>query len=283
MNQNNIPFVFFGTPTFATTILDELSSQGFLPSCIVTTPDKPQGRTLQLTPSPVKVWALSHNIKILQPETITDEIIEALRKESPLVGIVAAYGKILPVPLLDLFPKGILNVHPSLLPKYRGSSPVEAAIVAGDPTTGVSIMLLDSRMDHGPILAQEELAITPHSKAPELETLLAYRGGALLAKMLTLWIHDECSATPQDDTHATYTKKITKLQGDISTISNEESKYRHFCAYYGWPGSYFIHPKAGRVKITDAELTNGVFIIKKVIPEGKREMSYDDFQKGYLN
>lgn len=283
MPQNNIPFIFFGTPTFATVILDELQAKGFLPSCIITTPDKPQGRTLQLTPSPVKVWALSHNIKVLQPETITDEVIEAIKKESPLVGIVAAYGKILPEPLLDLFPKGILNVHPSLLPKYRGSSPVEAALIAGDTTTGVSIMLLDSRMDHGPILAQEEVAIKPNSKAPELETVLAHHGGVLLAKMLALWIHNECSATPQDDTRATYTKKISKHNGDISTIHNEEAKYRHFCAYYGWPGSYFIHPKAGRVKITDAEMVNGVFIIKKVIPEGKREMSYDAFQKGYAN
>ena len=274
-------FAFFGTPKFAVHILEELSAGGFLPTLIITAIDTRQGRGLVLTPSPVKVWAEQHGIPCLQPEKIDSIFIKRLETYDLELGIVAAYGKILPKELLQLFPKGVLNVHPSLLPKYRGSSPIEGALLTGDSETGVSIMLLDEEMDHGPILSQEKFVVPSKMNSPELEEILAHIGGVLLVKILGAWLAHTLREQPQDHSQATYTKKIKKSDGEITAGLSDEEKSRRFRAYYGWPGSYFMHPKAGRVKITDADMENGVFIIKKVIPEGKKEIAYEEFERNY--
>ncbi|GMQ94938.1 MAG: methionyl-tRNA formyltransferase [Patescibacteria group bacterium] len=269
--QHNI--VFFGTPQFAVYVLEELENIGLVPSLVVTAPDRPAGRKLTLTPPPVKVWAEKHSIPVLQPEKLDDEFRYKLQVASYKLFIVAAYGKILPKEILDIPEHGTLNVHPSLLPKYRGPSPIESAILSGDEETGIAIMLVDEEMDHGPILESRTLTIGDQNKE-ELGEKLFRLGGQLLADIIPKLIDGEIKATPQDHALATYTKKIVKGDGLIDLSDDPKTNWRKFRAYRGWPGTYFFTENGARVKITDAEFKDGEFIIKKVIPEGKKEVVY---------
>ena len=151
-------FVFFGTPRFAVIVLDELKAAGLVPSLIVTAPDKPAGRGMRLTPPPVKIWAQENKVTYMQPERLSDATYH-LKPNTYALGVLAAYGKIIPRSLVEALPRGILNVHPSLLPKYRGSSPIQSQILADDRDVGVSIMLLDEKMDHGPIVTNTRYKI----------------------------------------------------------------------------------------------------------------------------
>src|SRR5574338_358177 len=146
--KNN--FVFFGTPQYAVETLKVLFENGFVPSLVICSPDARVGRKQILTEPPVKVFAQEHGIPVFQPNKIDDEAVQKILQSAPEYAVVAAYGKILPNKLLDAVPKGFLNVHPSLLPKYRGPAPLEAPILNGDDETGISIMLLDALVDHGP-------------------------------------------------------------------------------------------------------------------------------------
>lgn len=280
--MTNPSFVFFGTPQFAVTILEELKVHGLLPRLIVTAPDKPQGRHLTLTPPPVKVWAENQQIPFLQPEKIGPSFLTELQGEDYLF-IVAAYGKILSRSLLDKPKHGVLNVHPSLLPLYRGSSPIEAPILRGDAETGVSIMLLDEEMDHGPILEARSQRLEASTTGPELEDMLAHVGGKLLAETIPQYITGTIVAKAQDHTKATYTKKVIKEDGALQEADSNETKWRKYRAYKGWPGTYFFVPhgnKTIRVKIADAVYENDIFSPVRVIPEGKKEMSYEEFLRG---
>ncbi len=180
-----IPFIFFGTPQLSAEILEHLKQEGFSPSLIVTNPDKPQGRKMIVTPPPVKLWALQNNIPLLQPENLSDPFfIYKLKTTNYQLFIVVAYGKIIPKEILAIPRKGALNIHYSLLPKYRGASPIETTILKDDRETGVSILLLDEKMDHGPIIAQRGLEITRLREAsggqanhPPATTTLACRAG----------------------------------------------------------------------------------------------------------
>lgn len=281
---NPLRFVFFGTPKFAEIILDELEVKGHIPTLIVTAPDKPKGRKLLLTPSEVKVWGNSRGVPVITPASLKGgDALEVLTAHQYDLFIVAAYGKIIPQNILDIPTHGVLNVHPSLLPKYRGSSPIESAILSGDTGTGVSIMELDAEMDHGPIVAQEEYSgdVWP-PKGTELTDSLAHMGGALLAECIPDWITRHHS-TPQAHDKATYTKKITKEDGLINLSDDPLVNYRKIRAYDEWPGAYFFikrNDKQIRVKISEAELTEHNLTITRVVPEGKREMSYTDFLRG---
>src|SRR3989338_2833232 len=158
-HMSSVNFAFFGTPEPAVEILDALKLRDLLPSLIVTNPDKPQGRKMALTPPPVKVWAQKNGIKFLQPEKLDSVFNQQLTTYNPQLFIVVAYGAILPRALLDIPKRGSLNVHYSLLPKYRGASPVESQILADDKDVGVSILLLDEKMDHGPIVAERKVTV----------------------------------------------------------------------------------------------------------------------------
>lgn len=272
-------FVFFGTPEFAVTILDQLTQAGHIPALVVTAPDKPQGRKLIVTPPPVKVWAEKNSIPVLQPEKLDADFIAKLTEINADLFIVAAYGKILKKEVIDMPKYGTLNVHPSLLPKYRGSSPIESAILNGDTETGVSIMLLDELMDHGPVLAQEIVALTNETLAPELEHKLAALGGTILGDIIPDWISGAIEASPQNDAEATFTKKIKKVDGLIDPAGDPITNDRKFRAYQGWPRTYFMH-EGKRVVTTKAKLQDGKFIIENVISEGKKEMPYEDFLRG---
>jgi len=274
--NNNPKIIFFGTPQFSVYVLDELKKGGLTPSLIVTAPDKPKGRKLVLTPPHVKVWAEENNVSVLQPAKLDEEFIRKLGAESCQLAIVAAYGKILPQSVLDIPEHGFLNVHPSLLPKFRGASPIESAILSNEETTGTTIMVVDAEMDHGPILAQEELkSPTLSYEFSELEKELAIIGGKLLVDIIPKWISGEMKGTEQNHEEATFTKKITKEDGLIDLNGNPDENYKKFKAFSEWPRTYFFTEKKTRVIIQEAELEDGKFVIKRVIPEGKKEMGYD--------
>lgn len=281
MNTNTARFVFFGTPAIAVTALEILHEHNLIPSCIVTAPDKPAGRGMHMTAPAVKVWADEHHIPTLQPETLNDpQCIEELSKQSADVFVVVAYGKLIPRTVLDIPKKGVLNMHPSLLPHHRGPSPIEAQIQADDPDdVGVSIMLLDEKMDHGPLLTQTKVELHEWPiKASELIEILAYEGGMLLAQTLPLWVSGEIEPTAQDHTAATYCEKIQK-QDAILDLENGDpyQNYLKICAYDIWPRAFFFTKKNKRVIVTEASYTDGLLTITRVIPEGKKEMSYTDF------
>lgn len=292
MKTSDIRFTFFGTSPFSVYVLDALQEKGFLPTHIVTTPDKPQGRDLIQTPPPVKLWAIKHNIPYIQPETLRDgadktptpELMQTLLDFKSDVFIVASYGHIIPQVLLDIPTHHTLNVHPSLLPKLRGASPLQSAILYED-ITGVSIMRLDDKMDHGPLVAQETLEIPPSTlRYTELEKTLGVRGGHLLARILPDWVAGRIPETPQNHLEATYTTKFEKADGEIDIHADPYTVLRKIRAFEMWPGTYFFTEKKGkriRVIIKDAERgDDGALTITRVIPEGKKEMSYLDFLKG---
>lgn len=282
----NKKFIFFGTPELSVHTLVALQSHGMTPSVIITAPDIPQGRGLKLTPSPVKIWGLEHNIPVHTPAKLrTDAMIHALCADYEFA-ILAAYGKIIPKSILDCFPKGILNVHPSMLPLYRGPSPLESQILSDEKVFGVTIIKLDSVCDHGPIIAQREL---PFESTPS-RILLGIQGfsegGNMLAQYLGPYLAGILPPLEQVHTDATFTHKIEKKDGEILSTDSERIKYLKFLAYKPWPGTFFFFQHTDRtirLKITEAIFENDTFTIIKVIPEGKKEMPYGDFLRGIEN
>ncbi|HYF10533.1 MAG TPA: methionyl-tRNA formyltransferase [Candidatus Paceibacterota bacterium] len=279
--RSNYSFVFFGTPELSVRVLEELSRVGLVPELIVTSPDAPQGRRLVLTPPPAKRWAEAHSIPLIQPKTLkTDEGLEELLKKQYDFFVVAAYGKIIPQRLIDLPKKGVLNVHPSLLPKFRGASPIRSQILADDRDTGVSIMLIDAEMDHGPILSQIRVPVSPWPPgALELEDTIARAGGAELARVIPLWMNGEIQPAEQNHAEATFTKKIEKEDGLLDLSVDGYQNFLKIKAYEGWPGTYFFL-NGKRVIIKDATYENGALRLTRVLPEGGKEMPYEEFLRG---
>ena len=296
--MNKLNFVFWGTPEVASETLEILKENGYLPSLIVTSPDRPQGRKMLIAPPPAKIWAIENNIPYIQPESLNQkEIWNVLRtlgrsdgdgqrkfsaenfsgeQNVPDFFLVVAYGKIIPEDILNMPKLGSINAHYSLLPKYRGASPVESAILNGDTKTGVTIQKMEYKMDSGPIIATEETEIAPDEKAPDLRQRLTEIGGKLLLKTLPEFINGKTLEIKQDENEATFCKKIKKGDGLIDLNDEAIKNYNKFRAYAHWPRTFFF--KDGkRVIITNAVLENGKFVIKKVLPEGKKEISWEDF------
>ncbi|MEA1929290.1 MAG: methionyl-tRNA formyltransferase [Patescibacteria group bacterium] len=289
-----INFAFFGTDEFAVIILDELKKGGMVPTTIISVPDKPKGRKLILTPPPVKVWAEKNKVNLAQPISLKasgPEIVKhsVFNNRRPELFVVASYGKIIPQGILEIPTRGTLNVHPSLLPKYRGPSPIQTAILNGDQETGVTIMLLDEEVDHGAIVAQESFQITSDKLQENTDTYLELRdklaqiGGALLTKTIPDWVSGKIEAKEQDHDAATFTKIIEKENGKITLedIENKpEETYRKFLAYILWPGLYFFDQQGKRIKITAASFQNAKLTIEKIIPEDKSEMTWKAYKLG---
>jgi methionyl-tRNA formyltransferase len=277
------PFVFFGTSRFSVILLDELKKHfNIVPSLVVTAPDRPVGRKQIITPPPIKVWADAHGIATLQPEKLKNP--DFLEKISPFsLFIVASYGKIIPKVVLDIPKLGTLNVHPSLLPLYRGASPLQSQIRNNESHVGTTIMAMDEQMDHGGIIAQKELSFAPGEfPAPyaEVEATLAIESATLLANVLPAWISGTATVTEQDHTSATFTKIIEKADGELSLSDDPFKNYCTYLAFSEWPKTFFFFEKDQkkmRAVIADASFENGAFVIKKVIPEGRKEMTYQDF------
>ena len=256
MNSSNHT-VFFGTPQFAVTILEKLIASPFIPSLVVTAPDKPVGRKQKLTPPPVKILAEKHGIPVVQPEKLDEEFIRTLQLITYNLFIVAAYGKIIPKSVLEIPEHGSINVHPSLLPKLRGASPIQGAILGGLTETGVTIMLMDEKMDHGPILANIKHDITnPKITAEKLAKELADTGAELLIETLPRYLVGEVTPEEQNHTQATYTKLITKEDGHINWEISAGEIERRIRAYTPWPGAY-AYWNDKRVKFLEAEIIGG--------------------------
>lgn len=279
-----IRFTFFGSSRFSVIVLNELDKLGLVPACIITTPDKPQGRKLVMTQNVVKVWAMKKGIKVYDPTKIDGDFTENLIKENCEVSIVASYGKILPKSIIEIPAHKTLNIHPSLLPKYRGATPLQSAILEDTKNTGVTIMRIDENMDSGPIVAQKKVSIDEWPTYEEFEMTMARTGANLLAEILSDWVNGKIAEQKQDDSLATYTKKTTKEDGLIDLNADPYLNFRKIQAYHEWPVGYFFVEHSGkniRVKITSASFQDGKIIIEKVIPEGGKEMTYKDFQSGY--
>ena len=241
-----------GTPAPVAPLLHRLHGMpGVQVVSAVTAPDRPRGRGRQPEPPPVKLAAEALDIPVLQPANLRQEGIQAdLATLSPDVIMVAAYGRFLPAAILDLPPHGCLNLHPSLLPRHRGPSPVATAILEGDDTTGVSLMLLDEGMDTGPVIAIADLPLTGSETTGELTATLFEMGGALLQENLQPWINGLLRATPQDETTATITRKLERVDGLVHWWEPAETIARKCRAFDPWPGLY-THWQGKSLKLAD--------------------------------
>lgn len=271
-NQNH-KFVFFGTPNVASETLATLIANNFIPAVVVTSPDAPRGRGLVLTPSETKTLALAHNIPVLTPEKLDAEAIVAIQSYGCDYALVVAYGKIFPEVLINAFPKGVLNIHYSLLPKYRGATPLESALLAGEIETGVTIQKMTKEIDAGDILAQEKTVIAPDETARELRPRLISMGAELLVKTLSSFLEGTITPVVQDASLATRAYKIKKEDGLLNLNVTAEENWKKYRAYADSIGTYFFEDNK-RIKITSAEFAKGEFRVLRVIPEGKHEMAY---------
>lgn len=288
-NLTDLNIIFWGTSRFSVIVLDEMAREEVLPALIVTAPARPKGRHLELAPSEVKIWADAHDIPTVEPTKLDVEFSNRLSSADCKLFIVASYGKIIPKAILDMPKYGTLNVHPSLLPKFRGASPLQSAILEDIPIgstheTGVTILQIDEEVDHGPIVAQEKTTIENWPpKESELEETLGILGGKLLVKTIPDWILGNVIPHTQNHAQATYTQKMTKASGLINLTDDPKLSYRKIRAFNVWPRAYFTTERNGReirVIVTDAKIENGKLVLIRVIPEGKREMNYEEFLRG---
>ena len=280
-------FIFFGTPDIAAIALQTLIDLGYSPELVITAPDKERGRGLQLTPTPVKKVALEHHLAIETPDRLTKEYREYLMEKGPWdFFVVAAYGKILHAELLAIPQYGTLNIHPSLLPKYRGPAPLEYVLLSNDTETGVTIMLLDELVDHGPIVLQKAFPLPPEETITTLSEKSAHLGAALLAEAMEGL--KSGALVPQEQHHefVTFTKKIQKEDGLVTLTEDPWELWKKYRAFKERPGIYFYTQKGAisiRVKIKTAIWQDGVFIIETVIPENGKIIEYREFQKQFPN
>lgn len=309
--------VFFGTSEFAVSILEKMVEANMRPRLVITTPDSPIGRKQILSPPPVKVKAQKLGLKIIQPKTLKDpEVLNAILATKGDIGVLAAYGKIIPRLLIDVFPKGILNAHPSLLPRWRGPTPVQATILAGDEKAGTTILLMDEKVDHGPILAKRELElINDGTKISNIDYVtlhdkLARLSAELMIKTLPRWFNGEVSPVPQDHSQATFCKKFTREDAKIDWSKSAVEIERMVRALNPEPGTWaefgaqglqvkvlkilaaiaFQHSQEfcdidkGEICVWDSKPVvkcgEGALVLERVQPEGGKPMPGADWLRG---
>ncbi len=293
--------VFMGSPEFAVPSLEKLVER-FNVVGVVTQPDRPSGRGRTLTPPPVKNTAEQFEIPLLQPERLkTDDEIAAIRKWNPDLIVVAAFGQILRKNLLDLPPRGCINVHASLLPRWRGAAPIQAAILHGDHETGVAIMKMDAGIDTGQILTRRAMEILPDDTSETLSIRLAEAGAELLGDTLPGYLSGEIEPAMQDEALATYAKMIKKEEGQLDFSESSQKLARRVRAFNPWPGTYTkwkgsvlkIHQVRylesedavpGKHKIIDGYpaigTMDGWLVLEILQPGGKKKMSGEAFLRG---
>jgi len=299
--------IFFGTPEFSVPSLEALINNGYQVVAVYTQPDKRAGRGRQIISSPVKQLALPQGLDVVQIEKFkVAGTVEKLAALAPELIVVAAFGLLLPPEVLNLPKLGCLNVHPSLLPRHRGASPVAAAVLQGDEKTGVTIMLLDAGMDTGPILNQREVPISNEDTTGSLGVKLAKVGAQLLMETLPLWIEGRIKPRLQDDNKASYSRMIKKEDGEIDWRLSAQELWRRVRAFDPWPGCYArwrdkrlklikVLPlygeksnEPGRViavvppalVTVGVETGDGVLGLVSIQLEGKRELSAEEFVRG---
>ncbi|MDP3879678.1 MAG: methionyl-tRNA formyltransferase [Dehalococcoidales bacterium] len=299
--------IFMGTPEFAVPSLERLILDQYQVVSVYTQPDRAAGRGRSLVSSPVKRAALERNLPVLQPVNFKDKAaVSQLAELQPDVLVVAAFGQILPQAVLDVPAHGCINIHPSLLPEFRGASPVAAAILAGKEFTGVSIMLLDRGMDTGPVLTRAQIPISASDTTGSLAGKLSRVAAGLLLEVLPRWVKGEITPQPQDEAAATYTRVLTKGEGEIDWQLPAGVIWRRVRAFHPWPGCYtrwlgkqfrIIEAvplagegagKAGEVIALNDEggavlgigTGEGILGVLRVQMEGKRVMSAAEFLRG---
>ena len=295
--------VFMGTPDFAVPVLKALIGRYEIVG-VVTQPDRRAKRGRKVKVPPVKVVALAYDLPVLQPPHLRQpDVVAKLIALAPEAIVVAAYGQILPPEVLAIPPRGCLNVHASLLPRYRGAAPVAAAILAGEQETGVTIMLMDEGMDTGPILSQATCSISSQDTRESLSARLAQLGANLLIDTLPRWLAGEIEPRPQDHSQATYSRIIAKEDGLIDWSQSAVEIWRRCRAYHPWPGTY-TYWRGKLLKVLRAEALphwsgegepgqvialheglavatgEGALLLSEVQLAGKRAMNIEDFARG---
>ncbi len=310
-----IKLVFFGTPEFALPSLFALAGiPEYAVVMVVTQPDRPQGRSLAMRASPIASTAEDLRLPLLKAGRLiqNNTCRERMHTLKPDIGVVVAYGEIIPPEILEIPKYGIVNIHPSLLPRYRGASPIQTAILNGDHETGVTLMRLDKDLDHGPVVWQTSTAIEPHDTAHSLAVRLATLGAEVLVEALMPYIQGMLVPRAQDHGAATFTKLIKKEDGKIDWNSPGVVIERMVRAYDSWPGSWTTYVHKGKIiklKILEARMVRAVetqeeiispgslvggqlqcgvrcgdgsmLVLERVQPEGKRVMSGKEFLNGY--
>ena len=292
-----------GTPDFSVPALEQLISSEHRVSAVYAQPDKPAGRGRATSVPPVKRVAQEHGIDVYQVISFKEAgAVESLAGLNPDVIVVAAYGLILPPEVLAIPPYGCINIHPSLLSRHRGPTPIPAAILAGDDWTGVSIMLMDEGVDSGPVLTQRRVEIAPQDTTGTLTEKLAHVGADLLMETLPRWLSKSIAPQPQREEDATCTELISKSDGEIDWQLPAYQIWRRVRAYNPWPGCYTTW-RGKRIRVNDAlpmpgdrgepgrvlsldegevavQTGEGILMLLTVQMEGKKQMCADEFLRG---
>ena len=302
-----LPLIFLGSSQFSVFVLKEFLKR-YRPLLIVTLKAKPAGRGLKLQLNPVYNFCLKEKLNVIEFED-WEKFKKDLEILKPLAGVIAGFSKIIPKEIIDLFPKGILNIHPSLLPKYRGPNPIREVILNNEKETGVTLFLIDELIDHGPIIHQKVLPLLCKENYQELEAKLGKLGGEILNERIESYLEGKEILVPQNESLATYTKKITKEDGLLNLDDDYESWDRKIRALNPWPGTYLkINDKILKIfsieKIKEGDLPKEIFktkvgefftfknelgirlkdafiFLKEVQLEGRKKMSGKEFLNGF--
>lgn len=307
-NPIRLRTVFMGTSSFSHLILEKLLEAGYNIVSVYTQPDKKTGRKQELSESSVKILAETKKLPVKQIARFDEEAILDLESQKPDLIIVVAYGKILPEKVLDIPGFGAINIHASLLPKFRGPSPVQNAILNGDKELGTTIMLMDEGIDSGDILAQDKLTIREETLLPEAMEKLAELSSRLLLKTLPLWVERKITPKKQDASQATFCQLIERSDGHIIWSDGATEIFNRYRAFFPWPGIFsFWETEEGRLRIKMEKVSpspispeefkegqvfetegnilvktgQGSLILHRVQPEGKRSMEISEFMNGY--
>ncbi len=310
---SKLHLAYFGTGSFAVPPLEALLEAGVKPIAVVTSPDTKVGREQNLAPSPIKSIAVSRDLPLLQPVKLDEEFLGTFKKLKPDIVVLADYGKILPQKLLDMPKHGFLNLHPSLLPKYRGASPVENAILNGDKETGVTLMVIDALLDHGPVVARCKTKIKDADTTEVLQERLSHESAQLLLKTLPRYLAGKIVPKEQSHEEASFTRLLDREDGQMFFGDGAEVLERKIRAFAPWPGAYAIWKVAEeekRLKIIKATVdlssaetstsneapygtvvrhepelgivtSKGILVVHQLQLEGKKAMSAKEFLNGY--
>lgn len=310
-NAIKLRTIFMGTSAFAETILNSLIQAEYNVVSVYTQPDKKAGSDKQVQKTPVKITAEKNNIPVFEPDKLDENVIQKIREQKPDLIVVAAYGKILPNAILEIPGFGAINVHASLLPKYRGPSPIQNALLSGETETGTTIMLMGEGIDTGDILSQRKTQINKDETAFELSKKLSQLSSDLLLETIPLWVERKIKPQKQDDSQASLCQLIERADGKIFWAEEAESIYNKFRAFYPWPGIFTFwqrtnenYPKRIKLNKISFSKTNpptshhigevfqiaekvavqtvsGIIVLEEIQMEGKPNMKIEEFLNGY--
>jgi len=302
--MTKLKLIFFGTSEFSEVILDSLTKAGYNIAGVFTRPDQKVGRRQEWQKTPVKIMAEKNGIPVFDPAKLDSTSLEQIGNLAPDMIITAAYGKIIPQSILDIPEFGAINVHPSLLPKFRGPSPIQNALLSGEKETGTTIMLMDAGMDTGDILMQKSISIGQADILPELLQKLAVLSAELLLETIPLWIEGKIKPRKQNNSEATFCRMIEKEDGKIDWRETAQSIYNRYRAFYPWPGIFTIW-NGKRIKLNKISLAKNsqekrptgkvfefdgkiaiqtkerVIILEELQIEGRPNIKAMDFINGY--